>query len=80
MEKELLEEIREARKKYESIEVECPHLDENLRPVPQLISDYVCPAGRDGKCASCDLFRGFWSEDGYIAAYKLFEGFCDCKK
>jgi len=72
------QEIIEAREKYTSITVHCPHMDKNLQPFPELLNS-TCPMGKDGRCGDCEKFIGFWSEDGSIFSYMSFEGFCDNK-
>ena len=70
--------VLEAREHYKSVTVHCPHLDKNLRPMPELLNE-KCECGNDGICGACDKFIGYWSEDGTTFAFGSYEGFCNCK-
>jgi len=35
------------------ITVHCPHLDDSLQPVPELVDITTCPKGLSGKCSAC---------------------------
>lgn len=67
---------RELSSKYKLIRVAAHSLDEDMRPDFALIN-CACPAGLDGHCGKCKHFKGFLSEDGVVASYMTFPGFCD---
>lgn len=52
-----------------------PHLDDNLRPVMELVPGETCPRGLNGQCDSCDHFVCYVG-DNEIFAYKTFTGYC----
>lgn len=72
------DEILKARKQYKTIKIHCPSMDDNLNPVPELLNG-ECEYDRNGKCGSCDKFKGFWNEDRRVFSYGVYEGFCDNK-
>jgi len=73
---ELLEQIRSDNT---IITVHCPHLDDALQPVPELVDIKTCPNGLDGQCGKCEHYVGMYSPSGTIFAFMQFEGFCDSK-
>lgn len=67
--------IEEAREKYTVTKVHCPTLDDNLNPDFHLLN-MQCPFGKDGHCMKCEHFAGVHAEDGLLASYRSYEGFC----
>ena len=65
----------QVREKCNTIKVHTPTL-KGMNPFPELLN-MACPWGLDGQCGSCDHFQGMIVEDGMIAAYMSYEGFCE---
>jgi hypothetical protein len=73
------DEILEARKQYNIVEVHAPHLTNEMQPDIELSYGCKCPIEKDGHCIECENFRGLYTEDGTIYAFGTYEGYCDTK-